>query len=53
MEKGLKQGIEQGIEQEKLNIVKNMLKEDVDIKIISKVTGLSIENINSVSTNFK
>ena len=46
--KGLKQGIEQGIEQEKINIVKNMLKEQTDTNFISKVTGLSIEKINLI-----
>ena len=53
LEQGIEQGIEKGIEQEKLNIVRNMIRENIDMNIISKVTGLSIESINSVSTNFK
>ena len=48
MVQGLKEGLEQGIEQEKINIVKNMLKEQTDINFISKVTGLSIEKINLI-----
>ena len=40
----LKQGIEQGI----LNIAKNMKKEQLDINIISKVTGLSKEQIEDL-----
>ena len=51
--KGIKQGIKQGIEQEKLNILRNMIRENIDINIISKVTGLTIENINSAKTNFE
>ena len=46
--KGLKEGLEQGIEQEKITIVKNMLKEEVDITLISKITGFSIEKINLI-----
>ena len=38
-------GIEQGVEQEKIEIVKNMLKDEVDISVISKYTGLSKEEI--------
>ena len=39
--KGLEQGIEQGLEQ----AAKQMKKENIDIETISKVTGLSIEEI--------
>ena len=42
---GIKEGIEQGSNQRNIEIAKNMLKENIDIKIISKVTGLSIEDI--------
>ena len=45
IEKGIEQGIEKGIEQEKIEIVKNMLKDEVDISVISKYTGLSKEEI--------
>ena len=49
LEKGLKQGIEQGIEKgielgtnkRNIDIAKNMLDERIDIKVISRVTGLS------------
>ena len=44
-EQGIEQGIEKGIEQEKIEIVKNMLKDEVDISVISKYTGLSKEEI--------
>ena len=48
IEQGVVQGIEQGIEQEKINTAKNMLKENIGIDIISKVTGLSIEEIQKL-----
>lgn len=45
LEEGMKQGIEKGIEQgtyqNKIEIAKNMLNEKMDIQIISKVTGLT------------
>ncbi|ELV05825.1 hypothetical protein H263_07920, partial [Brachyspira hampsonii 30599] len=36
------------IEQEKYSLDKNMKKENIDIDIISKVTGLTIEKIQKV-----
>ena len=49
LEKGIKQGIEQGIKQgierRNIDIAKNMLNERIDIKTISKVTGLSEQEI--------
>jgi len=49
LEQGLEQGFEQGIEQKQNEIAKNMLKENIDIKFISKVTGLSIEQIKNLN----
>ena len=48
MAKGMAKGIEQGIEQGIVNTAKNMLKENIDIELISKVTGLSIEKIQKI-----
>ena len=45
-EQGLKQGIEQGIEL----TAQNMLKENVDIEFISKVTGLNINQIKKLES---
>lgn len=42
------EGFEQGLEQEKINTAKNMLKENIDINTISKVTGLTIDSINKL-----
>ena len=41
---GRAEGIEQGIEK----IAKNMLEENMDINLISKLTGLTKEEINSL-----
>ena len=48
LEKGLEQGLERGTEQSKNEIAKNMLKENMDISLISKLTGLSNEQINNL-----
>ena len=48
MEQGIKEGIEQGIQQEKIAIAKNMKKQNIDIKVISDITGLSIKKIEEL-----
>ena len=52
LEKGRQQGIERGIELGKKEntelIVKKMLKEKIDIELISKVTNLSIDEIYEI-----
>ena len=46
LEKGLEKGIKKGkIKQQQL-MINNMLKENMDISLISKISGLSIEQIN-------
>ena len=44
-EKGLKEGIEQGIEQNNLEVAKKMLEENIEVETISKITGLTKEEI--------
>ena len=46
---GFEKGIEQGMEEKSAQIVKNMLKENLDIEIISKVTGLTLQEIEKIS----
>ena len=48
LKEGLEKGLEQGTEQSKNEIAKNMLKENMDISLISKLTGLSNEQINKL-----
>ena len=42
------EGIQQGLYQQAIQTAKNMLKDKVDIKLISKYTNLSIEEINKI-----
>ena len=48
MKEGMKEGIEQGIKYDKIQIAQNMLKEKFGVEIISKITGLSVNQINSI-----
>lgn len=48
LQQGIEQGIEQGKEQEKIEVAKSMLKENLEITLISKVTGLSVEQIKKL-----
>ena len=45
---GIEQGIEKGIEQEKYSLAKNMKNRNMDINIISELTGLSMEEIKKL-----
>ena len=47
-EDGEKSGIIKGTNNAKNEIAKNMLKENIDIKTISKVTGLRVEDIQNI-----
>jgi len=42
---GIEEGIKKGIEQNKRQVVINMLNDNLDIKLISKITGLNEEEI--------
>lgn len=48
MEIGFQQGIEKGIEKTKISMAINMKRDNVDLNIISKYTGLSIEEIKKL-----
>ena len=43
-----KEGVDQGIEQRNVEVAKSMLLDNVSINNISKYTGLSISQINSI-----
>lgn len=47
--KGVKAGIEQGIEKEKISVIKKLKEENLSVEIISKVTGLSVEEIKKIN----
>ena len=42
------EGISQGQRKEKIEIAKNMLSKEMDIKLISEITGLTEEEINAL-----
>ena len=48
LEEGIEQGIEQGTRLAKLEAAKKMKEEKIDASIISKVTGLTIEEIENL-----
>lgn len=48
MEQGMEQGLEQGMKQSRLEIAKSMLQEKITPATISKITGLSLQEIESL-----
>ena len=46
---GIKKGEKLGEQKNQIKVVKAMLKENIDIDIISKVTGLTKEEIENIS----
>ena len=46
-------GMEQGIEREKSEIAKKMLNESCNVEFISKITNLSIEDIQKLKEELK
>ena len=48
IEQGIKQGLEQGKKKENLKIAKRMLDEKIDLTTISKITGLSIQELKNL-----
>ena len=48
IKKAKEEGIKEGIKENKILTAKNMKKENIDINIISKITGLSIEEIKNL-----
>ncbi|MGM9882523.1 MAG: hypothetical protein ACI31S_06780 [Bacilli bacterium] len=43
-----KKGFEEGIEDEKIEVIKNMLKKNIDYNTISEVTGKSVDEIKEM-----
>ena len=48
LENGIKRGIEQGIKQTTIEIAKQMLKEDIEIEVIKRITKLSEQEIKKL-----
>ena len=49
----IQEGFDKGIEQQTIKLTKNMLKENADITFISKITGLSTDEITKLAKNMK
>ena len=47
-EEGLKEGIEQGEKNKAISMAKNMKARDMDLNLISELTGLSIQEIKNL-----
>ena len=45
---GYDNGLKTGISQEKINIAKKMKEKNIDIKIISEITSLTIDEIKNL-----
>ena len=50
LERGIEQGIEQGEKKQNEIIAKKMKKQNIDIKVISEITGLSIKEIEKLES---
>ena len=50
-EEGKEEGLKEGEKNKSIEIAKNMLKLNIDVKIISQSTGLSIEEIEDINNN--
>ena len=45
---GIKEGIRRGIKQEKIDIAKNMLKENISVDVIAKVAKITVEQVIAI-----
>lgn len=48
MKKGIKEGIKEGIKNEKNNVARKMLGENISLEIICKITGLKLEEVKAL-----
>ena len=48
IKQGIKQGKEEGLKEKEISIAQNMLNKDMDINLISELTGLSIIEIQNI-----
>src|SRR5574344_919080 len=48
MEEGIQKGMEQGMQEDKMLMAKKMLKENIDVNVISKITGINLTDIDKL-----
>ncbi len=46
--KGVQKGVQQGIQQEKQENARTMLKEGIDIELVAKITGVSVQELRQL-----
>jgi predicted transposase/invertase (TIGR01784 family) len=46
LELGIAQGIEKGMEKGKLEVAKNMLKNEYDLKTVSEISGINTDDLS-------
>ena len=51
-EEAIKEGLQQGIERNKRETVINMLKENLDITLISKIANMSLKQVEEIKNNY-
>ena len=51
LEKGMKQGREKGKKENSIEIAIQMLKDDLDVELVSKYTGLTIKELKNLKNN--
>ena len=51
VERGIKQGMQQGMQEERIAVAKQMLLEGADIQFVSRVTKLSIAEIQKIKNS--
>lgn len=49
LQQGLQKGLQQGLYQQAIQTAKTMLKDKIDIELISKYTNLSVEEIKKIN----
>ena len=48
---GIQEGLQKGAEEKSLEVIINMLNENMDYDVISKITGKTIEEIKEIENN--
>ncbi len=53
IEQGIEQGIERGIKQNKIEMVRGMIKKNIDLKTIAEIANISIEEVKKIEKKEK
>ena len=53
LEDAKNEGLKEGIEQNKIEMVKGMIKKNIDLKTIAEIAGISLKEVQSIKTSLK